>query len=267
MEHRPYFSIITICKNAENLIEKTIKSLMWQTFTDYEYIVIDGNSSDETVSRVKSLLKKYDNLNFRIVSEVDSGISQAMNKGISFAKGKFIYYLHAGDAFREANILERAHREIHINDWEWAVGALDVVSTDDRVLYSYKPLPYCRHKEILFQNKIPHQAVFLSTKILKEVGGFDEELTQAMDYDLWLKLLFLEGFIYHQLNFTVASFLEGGRSTKISELFAMLHKSRKKLKKLGLNISLIDSIKLYSLISIFIVYSRLKAFSVNILER
>jgi glycosyltransferase involved in cell wall biosynthesis len=266
MENKPFFSIITICKNAEDLIEKTVKSLLQQTFCSYQYIVIDGNSSDETVNRVKSLLHQFDKLNYVIISEIDGGISHAMNKGLSYANGRLIFYLHAGDAFKDNSILARVHSEFHIYSWDWAVGSLDVVSTDDRVLHRYNPLPYSRHKEILFQNKIPHQAVFLNTIILKEVGGFDEDLTQAMDYDLWLRLLFRKGLAYHSLEFTVAIFLEGGTSMKIVQLFTMLHKSRAKLKKTGLNISLISSIKLYSIISIFLFYFRIKGFFIKLIN-
>ncbi len=259
MRNKAFFSIITICKNAESLIEKTVQSLMDQTFSDYEYILIDGKSSDGTVSRVESLLKKSDKLNFTIVSELDAGISQAMNKGLIYAQGRFVFYLHAGDAFREADILERVYQNFQTNPWDWAVGSLEVVSGDDRVLHCYDPIPYQKHREILFQNKIPHQAVFLNTIILKEMGGFDENLTQAMDYDLWLRLLFCKGLTYHLLNLKVATFLDGGRSTEIVELFTMLHRSRTKLKKKGLSFSLDSSIKLYGIISIFASYMRAKA--------
>lgn len=100
---QPLFSIITITYNAATVIEPTLKSILAQTFTDYEYIVVDGASTDQTVPIVNNTKIA----NSHIISEPDNGLYDAMNKGITRAKGKYLIFLNAGDAFSSANVLVR----------------------------------------------------------------------------------------------------------------------------------------------------------------
>ena len=86
--NKPFFSVITVVKNAEKDVIKTIKSVKNQTYKNYEYIVIDGNSEDHTV---KNVLRYRKNINL-FISENDKGIYYAMNKGINFSRGKIIIF-------------------------------------------------------------------------------------------------------------------------------------------------------------------------------
>lgn len=101
----PYFSIITVTFNAAEVLEATIRSIRNQTFKDYEWIVIDGASSDATVSVARRNLMSADSL----ISEPDNGIYDAMNKGLRLAQGKFVNFLNAGDAYADADVLEAVH--------------------------------------------------------------------------------------------------------------------------------------------------------------
>jgi glycosyltransferase involved in cell wall biosynthesis len=100
------FSIITIVYNGESLIEGTMQSVLNQTFTDYEYLIIDGNSKDNTFKIVEDLQKKHP-LSIRAISERDKGLYDAMNKGLAMAKGDFVLFLNAGDRFFETTTLEK----------------------------------------------------------------------------------------------------------------------------------------------------------------
>ncbi|MGL4851363.1 MAG: glycosyltransferase family 2 protein [Phocaeicola sp.] len=98
----PRFSIITVTYNAEKVLERTLKSIAVQTYTQIESIVIDGNSIDGTLS----LVRQYEKVVSLLVSEPDNGIYDAMNKGLERATGDYICFLNAGDTFHSADTLQ-----------------------------------------------------------------------------------------------------------------------------------------------------------------
>src|SRR5688572_4810851 len=95
----PLLSIITVVYNGEQLLEKTILSILNQTYTNIEYLIIDGRSKDRTVD----IIKKYENKISYWVSEPDKGIYDAMNKGMNAAKGDYIWFINAGDVIHAQN--------------------------------------------------------------------------------------------------------------------------------------------------------------------
>lgn len=103
MGHSPLFSIITICYNAEETIERTLESVYQQTFTRFEYIIIDGKSTDRTLT----IISNYRDRVSTLVSEKDKGLYDAMNKGIDQAKGEYLCFLNAGDKFHSIDTLQQ----------------------------------------------------------------------------------------------------------------------------------------------------------------
>ena len=102
----PKFSIITIVYNGESLVAGTMQSVLNQTFTDYEYIIVDGASKDATLSIVQDLAKMHP-LSIKWISERDKGLYDAMNKGLRLATGDFVLFLNAGDRLFEPTTLEK----------------------------------------------------------------------------------------------------------------------------------------------------------------
>ena len=102
MALKPKFSIITITFNAESVIDPTLKSVLAQTYTNYEYLLIDGGSTDSTVEKAKTSGIEF----AHIVSEPDNGLYDAMNKGIALATGDYLCFLNAGDAFHAPDTLQ-----------------------------------------------------------------------------------------------------------------------------------------------------------------
>ncbi len=98
-------SIITICYNAEEEIERTMKSVLEQTLKDYEYIIVDGASRDKTMDVISSVLKLYDTSKVKVISEPDKGIYDAMNKGVNLASGEWICMMNSGDIFNNEKVL------------------------------------------------------------------------------------------------------------------------------------------------------------------
>ena len=103
MNHNPKFSIITVTYNAAAVVEPTLRSIISQSYNNYEFILVDGGSSDDTVSKVRESGVKASH----IVSERDKGLYDAMNKGIKLATGDYICFLNAGDSFHSPDVLEK----------------------------------------------------------------------------------------------------------------------------------------------------------------
>lgn len=103
---KPNISIVTICYNAENDIEKTMRSVLGQLYNDMEYIIVDGMSEDKTMQIVNNVIKDYPQKKINIISEPDKGIYDAMNKGINLASGKWLNFMNAGDIFSTNTIID-----------------------------------------------------------------------------------------------------------------------------------------------------------------
>ena len=103
MNHNPKFSIITVTYNAAAVVEPTLRSIISQSYNNYEFILVDGGSSDDTVSKVRESGVKASH----IVSERDNGLYDAMNKGIKLATGDYLCFLNAGDSFHTPDVLEK----------------------------------------------------------------------------------------------------------------------------------------------------------------
>ena len=140
----PLFSIITVTYNAEDTLPATLASVAEQTFRDYEHLIVDGASKDHTLE----LPRKTANDRTRIVSEPDRVIYDAMNKGMSMAKGKYYIFLNAGDAFHSAETLAGIAEAIKQNDYPGVVyGQTQLVDSErhrigDRHLTAPEALTY-----------------------------------------------------------------------------------------------------------------------------
>lgn len=106
---QPKFSIITVCRNAQTTIEDTLQSVITQGYHHVEYIVIDGNSTDGTLS----IIRRYQEHIAHVVSEPDKGLYDAMNKGLRLATGDYVCFLNAGDCFHEDDTLLQIVHHLH----------------------------------------------------------------------------------------------------------------------------------------------------------
>jgi glycosyltransferase involved in cell wall biosynthesis len=125
----PLISIITITYNAEKFLEKTIKSIIRQTTSDYEYILIDGGSNDKTLE----IVNKYASVFSKIISEPDNGLYDAMNKGLSNAKGDYVWFMNAGDEIAEADAITKIKKLISQNA-DIVYGETQFVDTESLIL-------------------------------------------------------------------------------------------------------------------------------------
>ena len=178
---QPKISVVTVCYNAVRDIEKTILSVINQTYPNIEYIIIDGGSKDGTMDIVNRYKDKID----AIVSEPDKGIYDAMNKGIDRATGEWINFMNADDWFNDNDSV--------LNVFEAVKGNYDVVYGDAKYRYTngdreVKAVPISRLDYIL---PFSHQSVFVKTHIMKQ-RPFDTSYRLAADYDFFLELYLQE---------------------------------------------------------------------------
>ena len=175
MENKPLISIVTVSYNAVSTIEQTILSVINQTYSDIEYIVIDGGSKDGTVD----LIKKYADKITYWISESDNGIYDAMNKGIKIASGEWINFMNCGDFFYDNDVISKIFN-------------CDVKRNSD-VIYGKRILSFADRKFIQdpkrldeFENDFPifHQSVFVLTKLMK-INNFNCNYKICADYNFF----------------------------------------------------------------------------------
>lgn len=195
----PLISIITVSYNAVNTIEETILSVINQNFEDYEYIIIDGGSTDGT----KDIIEKYEDKISFWVSEPDKGIYDAMNKGVRYTEGEYIYFLGADDIFIDNLVLGKVN-DFLINKSNVYYG--NVIFKKRNKLYDGKFNLF----KIVTRN-ISHQSIFYPKKVYDEFE-YNTAYKIFADYDLNLKLFNHKLFQFEYMPLTIALFNDEGAS-------------------------------------------------------
>lgn len=179
-------SIITITYNSESTIKDTIESVINQTYKNIEYVIIDGNSADNTISIIKS----YGNKISTLLSEKDNGLYDALNKGISLATGDVIGILHSDDFYTNNNVIEHIISAFNNSEADAVYADLyyiDKINTN-QIHRKWKSGHY---KNGMFLNgwMPPHPTFFVKRTIYEKFGSFNLTLTSAADYELMLRLM------------------------------------------------------------------------------
>jgi len=203
------FSIITVCYNCEDKIRKTIESLKNQDFNNYEYVIIDGASTDTTFSIVKEYEPLFSQIN--TYSENDNGIYDAMNKGIMAAKGEYIYFLNAGDIFYDNHVLSDMATSMYEKRDIYYGKALigDMVEQYPKRLSMF----YLIWREKM----VCHQSIFAKRFLFNEIQ-FDTKYKVCADRK-WIIDCLKQGATYKYVsNVIVCRFEEGGVS-RIYKMF------------------------------------------------
>lgn len=197
-------SVVTVCYNAVNDIEKTMLSVVNQTYNNIEYIVIDGVSSDGTID----IIKKYSNKIASFISEPDKGIYDAMNKGIKMATGDYVNFMNAGDVFYDNKVIERI---IPLFDVSKSVEFGDISIFKESQMYISKANIDNLYKGKKFSMGFNHQASFVKTEVAK-MYLFDLKYKYAADYNM-MTLLYKNGHEFHYLNTPIAQYDLTGASS------------------------------------------------------
>ena len=222
-------SIITINLNNAKGLQKTIESVISQTFTDYEYILIDGGSTDGSVS----IIEAYSDKITYWVSEPDTGIYNAMNKGILQAKGEYCYFLNSGDTLYAETVLEKIFYQNYTEDFI----AGDLIKKYPEKNVKEKSIAYFRAKKgenlslfNLFIGNIPHQSVFIRRKLFDQYGLYNENYTIVSDWRFLVQTIVFHGAKVKYIDLIVANFDMEGLSNSCMDL--LMEERRKVLEEL-----------------------------------
>lgn len=191
MTARPDISIITICYNSANFIDKCIDSVIDQMKPSYsiEHVIIDGGSSDGTVNRIRAKMQKNPHIVF--LTEQDNGQSDAMNKGLGIARSEVVSFLNVDDYY-EPGALELAMKMIpEFNEPFILIGDCRVVDKNGKELFVQKPSYKWDQILLLWKYKMPNNpsSYFYSKSLHSIVGNYDVEDHYAMDYGFLIRAL------------------------------------------------------------------------------
>lgn len=204
-------SVITVCYNSESFINTAIDSVLSQDYANIEYIVIDGASTDGTVSIVQSYGRKI----AHFVSEPDNGIYDAMNKGLALASGDVIGILNSDDFYLHENVITEVVKTFEANPAAaLLLGNVDFVQADDltRTCRFYSSFSFEPWK-MRFGFMPAHPAAFIKRLAYNEVGNYTLGYSIAADFEWFVRALVVQRIPYVKLNKTLVRMREGGLST------------------------------------------------------
>jgi glycosyltransferase involved in cell wall biosynthesis len=192
----PKLSIITINLNNAAGLLKTVESVRAQTYRDFEHIIIDGGSTDESVN----VIKKFENGFAYWVSELDGGIYKGMNKGTRIAKGEYCLYLNSGDYLYNNKVLEKVFKErfredIVYGDW-----------IQEKLKKRYFQKNYINFPCF----RLCHQSVFIKHSLLKKLNGYSEQFKLASDWHFFMRAIFVYGIGYRHIPIKIAVYNADG---------------------------------------------------------
>lgn len=198
------FSIIICTYNASTSLPKTFDSVLSQSLNDYEVILVDGASTDGTQDVIRNYEDKFDG-RLRCISEPDSGIYDAMNKGIDLAKGEWLYFMGSGDVFVDNETLQKVLLEMKKDSCDIIYG--NVQMGNGGKIYDGEFT-----KEKLIQKNICHQAIFSRKNIFEKIGKYNTKYITLADWEHNMRWINNESIKYKYIDIVIARYASGGRS-------------------------------------------------------
>ena len=181
----PKITIVTVCFNSEKTIKKTLESVKDQTWKNIEHIIVDGKSTDKTLS----ILEEYPHIS-KIISEADKGIYDAMNKGICKSSGDIIGFLNSDDWFYDKTILEEIAYEFAKNQIDAVYGDLLFVDNENSLKSNRIWISQKYEKNFFSKGWVPpHPTFYAKLSLYKKYGVFDANLKFAADFDIMCRFI------------------------------------------------------------------------------
>jgi len=213
-------SIITINYNNAYGLKSTIDSVLSQSYSNIEYIVVDGGSTDNS----KEVIKNNANRLYYWVSEKDSGVYEAMNKGITVSNGEYLLFLNSGDIFVDSEVVSKAVNNPDFNA-DLVYGNLLVVNEKQKREWI---APDKLNFSLFFESTIPHPATFIKKSLFDQVGYFDQDLKIVSDWKFFLMAVCRYNCTYRHIDLLISIFKEDGICSK-PENFVNIELERQKV--------------------------------------
>lgn len=212
MSHpHPKFSIITVTYNAEKVLEDTIQSVIFQTYRNVEYIIVDGASKDHTLE----IVNKYHNRINKIISEPDKGLYDAMNKGIQLATGDYLCFLNAGDKFHDSETLQKIVHTLKGQELPDVIyGETAIVDEKGHFLHMRRlsTPAHLNWKSFKQGMLVCHQAFFANRELAIN-HLYDLQYRFSADFD-WCICIMKKAKCLHNTRLTLIDYLNEGMTTK-----------------------------------------------------
>ena len=212
MNHpHPKFSIITVTYNAEKVLEDTIQSVIFQTYRNVEYIIVDGASKDHTLE----IVHKYRNRINKVISEPDKGLYDAMNKGIQLATGDYLCFLNAGDKFHDSETLQKIVHTLKGQELPDVIyGETAIVDEEGHFLHMRRlsAPAHLNWKSFKQGMLVCHQAFFANRELAIN-HLYDLQYRFSADFD-WCIRIMKKAKCLHNTRLTLIDYLNEGMTTK-----------------------------------------------------
>lgn len=212
MNHpHPKFSIITVTYNAEKVLEDTIQSVIFQTYRNVEYIIVDGASKDHTLE----IVNKYHNRINKVISEPDKGLYDAMNKGIQLATGDYLCFLNAGDKFHDSETLQKIVHTLKGQELPDVIyGETAIVDEEGHFLHMRRlsTPAHLNWKSFKQGMLVCHQAFFVNRELAIN-HLYDLQYRFSADFD-WCIRIMKKAKCLHNTRLTLIDYLNEGMTTK-----------------------------------------------------
>lgn len=205
MKENVKISIITPCYNSEKTIRKTIESVLNQTYQNYEYIIIDGKSTDKTLKIIDEYRDKFGD-KLTVISEPDKGIYDAMNKGIKRATGHLVGIVNSDDYYE----LEALNNIVNSYNGEQYLIIYGFIRT---ILDGKEKMVYLKNYEFLEQNMITHPSCFITKKLYDDFGLYSLKYKYSSDYEFMLRIKKNKEVIFKEIYEIISNFSIDGASS------------------------------------------------------
>lgn len=215
-------SIVTVVLNGEKTIESAIQSVLNQTYSDIEYIVIDGRSKDKTVSLINKYLPQIS----RFVSEADSGIYDGMNKGLQMATGDILGILNADDFLNDPFVIANIVEAFKLDN-ELSATIADIVFVKDVKLDKiarYYSSKNWQPNKLVWGKMPPHPSFFCKRDVFERLGYYKTDYKIAADYELIIRFFLVNSIKFTYLPMVTTKMRFGGVSTKNLKSIIILNK-------------------------------------------
>ncbi|GHT53471.1 glycosyl transferase [Bacteroidia bacterium] len=207
-------SIITACYNAASTIRTTIESVWAQTYSDIEYLIIDGNSTDNTLKIIKEYQSNQKNHRLEIISEKDAGMYDALNKGIRMASGEIIGILHSDDFYNHPDCLERVAETFQNPAVDSCFADIRFVNPEniEKTVRYYSSANFNPGK-FRFGFMPAHPTFFVRKSYFDQTGYYKTDYRIAADFELLMRFLYRNRLSYRYIPLDMIKMRTGGKST------------------------------------------------------